>query len=103
MDGTALSISASADQAGVFENLEVLRYGLDGHVVRFGKLVHSGVAIATATTALYFAGVYLTYLSTPWDLDFQLSTSATRLMSTAMMALLVAVFFLLESFEAEHG
>jgi len=65
--------------------------------------VHVGVRIAALTTALYVAGVYLTYLITPWGLDFQLSTSATRLMSTAMMALLVGISFLLESFEAARA
>jgi hypothetical protein len=65
--------------------------------------IHVGVRIAAISTGLYMTGLYFTYLSTPWGLDWQLSTSATRLMATATMALLVGVSFLLESFQARRA
>jgi hypothetical protein len=42
------------------------------------------------------------YLSTPLSLTFHLSTSATRTLTTANMALLIGVYFLLSPLEQTH-
>jgi hypothetical protein len=48
---------------------------------------------------LYVCGLYIVYLSTPHDFEFHLATSGTRTMTTASMALLVSMFFLLSGLE----
>jgi hypothetical protein len=59
-----------------------------------------GAVIAAATGGLYTLGLYVVYLSTPHDiLEFYLSTSAVRTMTTASMSLLVALFFLISEIE----
>jgi hypothetical protein len=63
--------------------------------------LHPGALIAAAAALLYFAGLYVVYLSTPHDiLDFYLSTSAIRTMATVTMSLLVGLFFLIAGLEA---
>src|SRR5205085_3470316 len=46
------------------------------------RKLHRGALLAGLTAALYFSGLYVTYLSTPYGLAFHLSTSATRTMTT---------------------
>ena len=65
--------------------------------------VQPGVIIAATTSLLYVCGLYFIYLSTPLDLNFHLGTSAIRTMSTASLALLVSMFFLLSSLEANEA
>ena len=65
--------------------------------------LHRGALLAGATAALYFSGLYVTYLSTPYGLQFHLATSATRTMTTTSMALLVSLFFLLCGLEVDEG
>jgi hypothetical protein len=61
---------------------------------------HRGALVAATTSALYVCGIYLVYLSTPHDdLPFYMFTSASRTMTTASVALLVAMFFLLSGLE----
>lgn len=62
--------------------------------------LHPGALIAALTAALYFCGLYVIYLSSPYGLDFHLGTSATRTMASARVALLVSMFFLLSGLEA---
>jgi hypothetical protein len=65
--------------------------------------LHRGALVAATTSALYVAGIFLVYLSTPHDnLPFYLVTSAGRTMGTASVALLVSVFFLLTSLEVNE-
>ena len=62
--------------------------------------VPRGALVAATTSALYFCGIYLVYLSTPHDiLNFYLVTSGTRTMATACVALFVSMFFLLSGLE----
>jgi hypothetical protein len=66
--------------------------------------MHRGALVAAMTSALYFCGIYLVYLSTPHDiLDFYLLTSGTRTMATACVALFVSMFFLLSSLEVNEA
>ena len=65
--------------------------------------LHRGALIAVTTSALYFCGLYVAYLSTPLDLNFHLGTSAIRTMATAGTALLVGLFFLLSGLEVNEG
>ena len=69
--------------------------------VRQKLTLHRGALIAVTTSALYFCGLYLAYLSTPLDLTFHLFTSATRTMATASVALFVGMFFLLSGLEVK--
>jgi hypothetical protein len=63
-----------------------------------------GALVAAATSALYFCGLYVVYLSTPHDaLTFYLFTSATRTMTAGSVALLVGLFFLLSGLEVHEG
>lgn len=72
--------------------------------LRLRKLtLHPGAAIAALTAVLYAFGLYAVYLSTPHNFEFHVSTSGTRTMATASMALLVSMFFLLSSLEVEQG
>jgi hypothetical protein len=72
--------------------------------VHQGLKLHRGALLAATTSGLYFCGLYVVYLSTPYNiLDFYLSAAGTRTMITASMALLVAVFFLLRSLEVHEG
>src|SRR5262249_59254282 len=65
--------------------------------------LHPGAITAAAAALLYGAGLYVVYLSTPHDiLDFYLATSAIRTMSTASMALIVCLFFLLSQLETRE-
>jgi hypothetical protein len=61
--------------------------------------LHPGAVVAALTAALYVCGLYTVYLSTPHDFEFHLATSGTRTMTTASMALLVSMFFLLSGLE----
>ena len=66
--------------------------------------MHRGALVAAMTSALYFCGIYLVYLSTPHNiLNFYLFTSGTRTMSTACVALFVSMFFLLSSLEVKEA
>lgn len=66
--------------------------------------LHRGALVAATTSALYVCGVYVVYLSTPHDiLPFYLFTSAGRTMTTASVALLVSIFFLLSGLEVNEG
>jgi hypothetical protein len=58
-----------------------------------------GALVAAGASILYATGLYAAYLSTPYGLNFHLTTSATRTMTTANMALIVSVFFLLTGLE----
>lgn len=62
-----------------------------------------GALVAAVTSALYVCGIYVVYLSTPYGLNFHLSTSATRTMVTAEVALFVSLFFLLSGLEAHEA
>jgi hypothetical protein len=79
--------------------------GLLGAVVLFlgrRKLkLHPGAAVAALTALLYVCGLYAVYLSTPHNFVFHVSTSGTRTMTTASMALLVSLFFLLLTLEVD--
>ena len=55
--------------------------------------------MALAASALYFAGMFAVYLSTPRDLYFHLTTSAGRTMAVVRIGLLVAVYFCLVELE----
>jgi hypothetical protein len=67
-----------------------------------GLKLHGGALVAATAAILYAAGLYAVYLSTPHNiLTFYLSTSATRTMATASLALLVALFFLLSGLERD--
>lgn len=66
-----------------------------------GVKLHRGGVVAVTTAGLYVGGLALVYLSTPADLFFHLSTSATRTVTTASMAMVVGLFFLLSGFEKE--
>jgi hypothetical protein len=72
-----------------------------------GLKVHRGALVAVTTSALYFCGLYVMYLSSPnyavYALPFYLFASATRTMTTASVALLVGMFFLLSSLEVHEG
>ncbi|HSL21782.1 MAG TPA: hypothetical protein VK886_09610 [Vicinamibacterales bacterium] len=68
-----------------------------------GVTIHRGALLATGTAALYFGGLYLAYLSSPADLYFHLSTSATRTVTGAGMALMVGLFFLLSGLEKDEA
>jgi preprotein translocase subunit SecG len=61
--------------------------------------LHRGALVAIGSAALYFCGLCVAYLSTPYALDFHLSTSATRTMTIASVSLFVAMFFLLSGLE----
>jgi hypothetical protein len=64
--------------------------------------LHRGALVAATTSALYVCGLYLVYLSTPHnDVTFYLFTSASRTMTTASVALLVSLFFLLSGLEVK--
>ena len=64
--------------------------------------LHRGAVVALTTSALYVGGIYVVYLSTPHnDVTFYLFTSASRTMTTASVALLVSMFFLLSGLEAK--
>jgi len=65
--------------------------------------VQPGAIVAATTSVLYVCGLYVIYLSTPLDLNFHLGASAVRTMSTASLALLVGLFFLLSSLEANEA
>jgi hypothetical protein len=72
--------------------------------LRLRKLtLHPGAAVAALTAVLYGSGLYAVYLSTPHNFEFHVSTSGTRTMATASMALLVSMFFLLSSLEVDQG
>jgi hypothetical protein len=69
-----------------------------------GLKLHRGALVAATASALYFAGLYVVYLSSPHDaLPFYLFTSATRTMTTGSVALLVGMFFLLSGLEVHEG
>lgn len=61
--------------------------------------LQDGALVAAGASILYAAGLYAAYLSTPYGLNVHLTTSATRTMTTANMALIVSVFFLLTGLE----
>jgi hypothetical protein len=61
--------------------------------------IHPGATVAALTALLYVCGLYAVYLSTPHNFEFHVSTSGTRTMTTASMALLVSLFFLLSALE----
>jgi hypothetical protein len=65
--------------------------------------LHPGAAVAALTATLYICGLYAIYLSTPYNLQFHLTTSGTRTMTTGTIALIVGVFFLLSDLEAGEG
>ena len=68
-----------------------------------GLKLHRGALLAATTSGLYFCGLYVVYLSTPYNiLDFYLSAAGTRTMITAGLALFVGVFFLLYSLEVHE-
>jgi hypothetical protein len=67
-----------------------------------GRL-HPGALVALAASALYFAGMFVVYLSTPRDLYFHLTTSAGRTMAVVRMGLVVAVYFCLVDLEEGDG
>ena len=69
--------------------------------VRQNVTLHRGALVAGITSALYFGGLYVVYLSTPHDLTFHLFTSAPRTMATASVALFVSMFFLLTGLEVK--
>lgn len=58
-----------------------------------------GTLIAAATAALYTLGIAVVYLSTPYGFEWHISSSATRTMATADMALLVGLYFVLSALE----
>jgi hypothetical protein len=60
-----------------------------------------GAVLAAAAAALYVAGLYGVYLSTPQDLTFHLFTSAGRTMATASWALFISVYFVLAGLEVD--
>jgi hypothetical protein len=62
--------------------------------------LHPGAVTAALTAVLYFCGLYVIYLSSPYEFDFHLPTSATRTMASTRIALLVSMFFLLSNLEA---
>jgi len=72
-----------------------------------GLKLHRGALVAATASALYFCGLYVVYLSSPqyalYALPFYLFASATRTMTTASMALLVGMFFLLSGLEVHEG
>ena len=71
--------------------------------VHQGLKLHRGALLAATTSGLYFCGLYVVYLSTPYNiLDFYLSAAGTRTMITAGLALFVGVFFLLYSLEVHE-
>jgi hypothetical protein len=65
--------------------------------------LHPGASVAALAAVLYVIGLFSVYLSTPYDFGFHVSTSGTRTMATASMALLVSIFFLLSSLEVDRG
>lgn len=65
--------------------------------------VHRGALVAATASALYVCGISVVYLSTPHnDVTFYLFTSASRTMTTASVALLISVFFLLSDLEVNE-
>jgi hypothetical protein len=70
--------------------------------LRQGVNPHRGALVAATTATLYFCGLYIVYLSKP-DLNWHLSTSATRTMATVSMGLLVSMYFLLSDLEVKAG
>jgi len=85
-----------------------LLIGLFAAVVVFSvyqrSKMHRGALVAAMTSALYFSGIYLVYLSTPHNiLNFYLFTSGTRTMATACVALFVSMFFLLSTLEVNEA
>lgn len=72
--------------------------------IRYRRVkAHPGALIAIVATALYFCGMYLVYLITPANLTWHLLTSATRVMVTVSLGLLITIFFLLTSLEPESA
>jgi hypothetical protein len=75
---------------------------------RFRRLKpHPGAVVGALTATLYAGGLCAIYLSTPYDLEWHLGTSAARTMMTISMALSVVIFFLLSDLERDltpvHG
>jgi hypothetical protein len=56
---------------------------------------------ALATSLGYFAVLYLVYLTTPLELQWHLSTSVGRTVTTVQMGLMIGVFFLMRALEEE--
>jgi hypothetical protein len=57
------------------------------------------VWFAATTALIYFAGIFCVYLATPADLNWHLSSSASRTMMTVLTALFAATFFTLQELE----
>ena len=61
--------------------------------------VHPGARLAVAAGIFYSCGMFLIYLSTPYDLYWHLSTSAFRTMAVVRIGMIVTVYFCLTQLE----
>ena len=86
----------------VLKAFVVLAISLVG-VKMMGRRISAGVTMAITTSVLYLSGIFFIYLATPANLQWHLSTSATRTMAVVLFGLFAGIYFLLEEIESQSG
>ena len=85
--------------AFVLKAFVVLAISLAG-VKLMGRRISAGATVAIATSVLYLSGIFFIYLATPANLQWHLSTSATRTMAVVLFGLFAGTYFLLQEIES---
>lgn len=76
----------------------VLAISLAG-IKLMGRRISAGATVAIAASVLYLSGIFIIYLATPANLQWHLSTSATRTMTVVLFGLFAGTYFLLQEIE----
>lgn len=102
-DGSMLLISKWLFlDAFVLKAFVVLAIALAGGKL-VGRRVSTGATMAIVTSSLYFSGIFFIYMATPANLQWHLSTSATRTMGVVLFGLFAGIYFLLQEIENPFG